>query len=368
MFASKDVSIGLRAAYPIARSVRLRSSASAYFNRTPASASNRQIWTWSGWVKRGVLGSLQIFFSANANAATDNDHTDIRFSASDTLQITNDTGGLVNASLITTQVFRDISAWYHIVVAVDTTQATASNRIKAYVNGTQITAFGTATYPAQNANFNVNNTINHRIGSYQPTSNFFDGYLAEINFIDGQALTPSSFGAFNIYGVWQPAKYQGTYGTNGFYLKFADNSAATAAAIGKDSSGNGNNWTPNGINLTTPASTNTNWDSMTDVPTLTSATAANYATLNPLSIMGSGNSLTNGNLTFAGNGSSNIITTGTFGISSGKWYVEATITNGSGGVGFGIAKYTEPRGTGTVGNYNVLATNNGSFRYGGLRP
>jgi hypothetical protein len=165
---------------------------------------------------------------------------------------------------------------------MDTTQATAANRVKLYVNGVQVTAFSTATYPSQNFDTAINNNVAQYLGYYNnlgTTIFYYDGYETEINFIDGQALTPTSFGSFNtITGVWQPKAYSGTYGTNGYYLNFQDNSAATAAAIGKDSSGNGNNWTPNGISVTAGVT----YDSMTDLTTLTSATQANYAVLNPL--------------------------------------------------------------------------------------
>jgi hypothetical protein len=119
-------------------------------------------------------------------------------------------------------IYRDPSAWYHIVVAVDTTQATAANRIKLYVNGLQVTALGTANYPTQNFDSWVNTTSTvHQHGLYSTgTPYYFDGYLAEVNFVDGQALTPSSFGTTDAYGVWQPIRYTGTYGTNGFYLPF----------------------------------------------------------------------------------------------------------------------------------------------------
>jgi hypothetical protein len=144
-------------------------------------------------------------------------------------------GGVDQIALATSAVYRDVSAWYHIVVAVDTTQATASNRVKIYVNGVQVTAFGTATYPTQNYNTSINASGANFLGASHVPSEYFDGYLTEINFIDGQALTPSSFGETNQFtGVWQPRKYTGTYGTNGFYLNFSDNSNNTAATIGKD--------------------------------------------------------------------------------------------------------------------------------------
>jgi hypothetical protein len=152
----------------------------------------------------------------------------------------------------TTQVFRDPSAWYHIVVAIDTTQATAANRVKLYVNGEQVTSLST-TYPALNADMPINNTLPHALNGYIVSGiQYLDGYLTEVNFVDGQALTPSDFGETNEdTGVWQPIEYTGTYGTNGFYLK----------GRGTDNSGNGNNWTENNFNTTT--STATTYDIMT---------------------------------------------------------------------------------------------------------
>ena len=213
-------------AYNLTKSLRFRSSASAYLNRTPSSASNRTTWTWSAWVKRGTLGSAQMLLSAGVSQPATDNLTVLKFESTDTLRF----GGYESATfkeLNTTQVFRDPSAWYHIVAVLDTTQATSSNRMKLYVNGSQITSFGTANYPTQNYQFGVNNNQTHNIGRYyyDTVSNpsYFDGYMTEINFIDGQALTPSSFGENNATtGVWQPKKYTGTYGTNGFYLKFTD--------------------------------------------------------------------------------------------------------------------------------------------------
>ena len=202
--------------YDINNSLRFRQSASAFLSRTPASASNRQIWTWSGWVKRGRLGveNHTLFAGRTSASAT---YTLFYFSNTDTLNFI-DNGG---ANLTTTQIFRDPSAWYHVVCAVDTTQATASNRVKLYVNGVQITAFATATYPTLNANLNVNSTATHVVGDNPGAAQLFDGYMAEINFTDGQALTPSSFGETDaVTGSWVAKKYTGTYGTNGFYLPF----------------------------------------------------------------------------------------------------------------------------------------------------
>jgi hypothetical protein len=206
-------------------SLRFRASASAYLNRTPTTASNRQTWTWSGWVKRGILGSAQNIFASNGT--TNTTFLDIRFTSSDTIQV----GVYTDIVLVTSQVFRDPSAWYHIVWLFDTTQASASNRCRLFVNGTEITAFSTdarSTYFAQNTNYGINNNTLHEIcRNPSDSSKFFDGYMTEINFIDGQALTPNSFGTSNGLGVWQPIRYGGSYGTNGFYLPFTNSGSVS---------------------------------------------------------------------------------------------------------------------------------------------
>ena len=321
--------------YQISRSVRLRSSATANFTRT-LSASNRKTWTWSAWVKRGLLANRQALFSAGLISGTFHYHT-IHFDSNDKLNVVfyPDT---TSTTLITTQVFRDPSAWYHLVVAFDTTQATAANRVKVYVNGSQVTAFDTASYSAQNTDGYINsaayNSGVHYIGRFTPSDTaYLDGYLTEINFIDGQALTPSSFGETDaITGVWKPKKYAGTYGTNGFYLNFSDNSGVTANTIGRDRSGNNNDWTPNNISVTAGAT----YDSMLDVPTLWADGGngrGNYATLNPLNA--NSGTISNGNLSQLYASASYQTAIATFGMSSGKWYCEITCT-AIGGTGDGV--------------------------------
>jgi len=203
-------------------SLRFRSSASAYLNRTPTTAGNRRTYTWSGWVKRGSLGASRRNMISAGTWSGGNLISAIAFDdgTADTLYVFCDIYGSGNQwQLRTTQVFRDPAAWYHIVVAVDTTQATSSNRVKIYVNGTQVTAFSTATYPSLNFDNPINNTVVQQIGA-STAGEYFDGYMTEVNLIDGQALTPNSFGTYNGLGVWQPIRYGGSYGTNGFYLPF----------------------------------------------------------------------------------------------------------------------------------------------------
>jgi hypothetical protein len=311
--------------YQISRSVRLRSSASAYFNRTPASAGNRKTWTWSGWVKRG-LGSTaddRILFSGTTNGTSTIGALFFNGGGESLRYIDLTSPSTFQTNVTVTPVYRDFSAWYHIVLLVDTTQATAANRIRFFVNSVEVTAFTTTVYPSQNADTFVNAAQQHRIGTYPYSATGpFDGYLTEINFIDGQALTPSSFGETNLVtGVWQPKRYTGTYGTNGFYLNFSDPSAATAAAIGKDNSGNGNNWTPNNISVTAGVT----YDSMLDVPTPWPDGGngrGNYAVLNPL--QASAPTLSAGNLTTPSLSAQTVY--GTVSVNSGKWYWEGKCT------------------------------------------
>ena len=324
--------------YTIARSVRLRSSASAYLSRTPTTTTaTRTAWTYSAWVKLGQFTSTLTYNTIFSTGTSSSNYMSINFTnctANDQL--------VVNADgyqkYYTSAVFRDPAAWYHVVVTFNS-NAAAGSRIVMYINGVQQTSnvnneissgysspFGVSTNPMYMG----------RHGSNAGWTTWFyaDDYITEVNWIDGQALTPSSFGSTNaITGVWQPIKYTGTYGTNGFYLNFSDNSAATATAIGKDLSGNANNWTPNNISVTAGVT----YDSMTDVPTLTSATAANYAVMNPLST-GSNITLSNANLTTTQNGSAGI-SKATFAVSSGKWYWEFTLTSGT-SCSVGIAKDT----------------------------
>jgi hypothetical protein len=304
-------------------SLRFRQSASAYLSRTPTVNGTRTTWTWSAWVKRGTLGSQVWLFGAGG---TSNPREGLNFDGNNNLNVASNTGGSPTYELISTAVYRDPSAWYHIVYAFDSTQATASNRIKLYVNGVQITAFGTATYPSQNANAQFINSTSTQIIGGLPNTGIFDGYMADINFVDGQALEPNSFGTLNGLGIWQPIRYGGSYGTNGFYLPFTNTTSTTT--LGYDFSPQGNNWTTNNISLTAGST----YDSMTDVPTLTSATTANYSVLNPVSNLGNG-SITAGNLNFVATSFGWVSAAGTMFLSSGKWYYEVTLTTFDSGPG-----------------------------------
>jgi hypothetical protein len=338
LLASAAVSGG----YQVSRSLRFNAADSAYLNRTPASASNQQTWTWSAWVKRSALATQQIFFDAYT-AQTDTGYLFFGIGSDDKLFIS----GWNTVWKRTTQVFRDPSAWLCLTVAFDVTQATGTNRIKFFVNGTQITTFDTDSAPSQNTNHAVNGAYAHNIGRYsQGPSQYFSGYLADVFLIDGQALTPSSFTTTDSNGELQPIAYSGSYGTNGFKLNFSSN--ATTAALGTDTSGNGNTWTVNNFSVTAGSGN----DSLTDTPTsygtdtgVGGEVRGNYATLNPIEAP-SASVVSNGNLQVVLAATGTSVTPSTIGVSSGKWYAEFTFSATAGGnavaVGVGPAQTFQP--------------------------
>jgi hypothetical protein len=313
--------------------------------------------TLSFWIKRGTLSTYNDFL--NSGSAASNFFYS-GFSTSDTIELQCYTGSTQVARMSSAAVYRDPSSWYHIVYSIDMTQASSANGLRLYVNGVQQTV--TISFYVQNANLYINTSsiIQYFGRASLSAGEYFDGYLTEVNFIDGQALTPSSFGSTNATtGVWQPARYTGTYGTNGFYLPFTDNSALTTSSnvgLGKDFSGNGNYWTTNNISITA----GTTYDSMTDVPTLTSATAANFAVLNPLKNAGT---VTNANLTYAATAFANQNVFVSMALpSTTKIYFETTFVTGTvSGVyaGIGIATQDISLSTelGTVTNSWAVESN-----------
>ena len=226
---AQAITFSLSVDYFIAKSLRFRSSANAYLSRTPATATNRTTWTWSAWVKRGTLGTYPELFTAGVRTSPNPEFT-ITFEA-DALRCYPYDGSSAVFDVKSTALYRDPAAWYHVIVAFDTTQATAADRVKFYVNGQQITSFATASYPTQNSTWPINSVTPHQIsGSTYAAQQYFDGEMAEVNFVDGQALAPTAFGAYSTYNQWLPKAYTGTYGTNGFYLPF--NSVSTSSYAG----------------------------------------------------------------------------------------------------------------------------------------
>ena len=325
MFAASKTDSASTGDYQISRSLRFNSADSAYLSRTPASGGNQSTWTYSAWIKRSTLGVAQTLFQQQTTSS-DTGYFGIIFFAGDTLGCS----GWASTWRVTTQVFRDTSAWYHLVVAVDTTQATANNRIRVYINGSEITAFSTTNNPTQNSTTGINGTGPAAIGREYNGTLYYNGYQTETYMIDGSQLTPSSFGETDTQtGVWKPKAYSGSYGTNGFYLNFLDNSNTTAATLGKDYSGNGNNWTPNNFSVTAGAGNDSLVDSPTSYGTDTGVggnVRGNYSTLNPLVALSGTRTFSNGNLNLAV-ATTNVNTFATFALpTSGKWYWEYQVT------------------------------------------
>ena len=205
----------------IERSLRFNDNDSPRLNRTPSSDGNRRTWTKSFWLKRGQEMRVMIFgvYTSGTDVAAIEFVDNHNFFYYDYLSS-------YRISLMTNQVFRDQNGWYHFVVAQDTTQSTASDRVKIYVNGSQVTSFSIETYPSQNLDgkFNTGSLL-EAIGTEGTNQRLhLDGYMTEINYIDGQQLDSSYFGFTDSQtGIWKPKRYEGTYGTNGYHLEFKDN-------------------------------------------------------------------------------------------------------------------------------------------------
>ena len=290
------------------QSLRFERGGSAYLTRTPSSASNRKTWTWSAWVKRSnfIDGSNALFNAGSGTASFIS-----RFEPNDTLR-SYDYNGSFQLLADTPGVFRDVSSWYHIVFKWDTTQGTASDRYVVYINGVNQNVG--STFPSQNYDGFLNTAVAHTIG--QNSVSTFDGYMAEINFIDGQALTPTSFGEFK-NGVWIPVDTSGlTFGTNGFRLQFKETGVGTASTttIGADTSGNTNHFTSSGIVASDCA--------MPDSP------ENNFCTWNLLD-KGSSYTLSEGNLKGIATADWFAVK-GTQGVSSGKRYFEICLNSSAG--------------------------------------
>ena len=301
--------------YEISNSLRFNETDSPELTKT-FDAGNRKTWTISTWLKRGSLSEgidiLDVYTDESNWFAFKINHSNQKITL---YQIDSGT----DYGYSTTQVFRDPSAWYHIVFAVDTTQATAANRAKLYVNGSQISFGQTNGEYAENYDTWVNSTVVHKLGVVTDalgtggtgSDKHTDGYMAEYYFLDGVAKVASDFGEFDDNGVWIPKAYEGTYGTNGFYLEFKQTGTGTdASGMGADTSGNDNHFAPTNLAAT---------DVTTDTPT------NNFCTMNPLHSEGMTFSEGNTDVLMSRSGAWNVAM-GTMAIpNSGKWYMEVKI-------------------------------------------
>jgi len=301
--------------FDVANSLRFNSGSSDYLNNTSVDpVTNRLKFTISLWVKRSTLGAKSMIGTVGGDSTN---FGAIWFDSSDRLNCTEGSGG-GTLNFITNRVFRDVSAWYNIILAIDTTQGTESNRVKIYVNGVQETSFSTSTYPGQNSNMHLNRGGKTQyIGRHTDSSNnyYFDGYMTEVVWVDGQQLSNTDLGEFDEdSSIWKPIDVSGlTFGNNGFYLDFEDSSA-----LGNDAAGS-NNFTVN--NLTA-----------LDQSTVTCTN--NFCTYNPLMVTQSATvpAMSEGNLkaTFNNAGLS-LFALSNFAVSSGKWFAEFKMTDIHGG-------------------------------------
>jgi hypothetical protein len=330
------------AGFQIDRSLRFNDDDSAYLSKVFASAGDRKKWTWSGWAKRSTAdNTTNLLFYAETSASA---YTQIGWSG-DNFQLNIAYSASSFAYIRAAAESRDVSAWAHYVVVYDSANATSTDRMILYINGTRVTDFQTSSFPTQDALSPLNANTTHYIGTRKNVNQYFDGYLAEVHFVDGQALAPTDFGESDAdTGVWNPIQYSGTHGTNGFYLDFSDNTSTTT--IGEDSSGNGNDFTAANISVTAGADN----DSLIDTPMNYEASSGNnggnYATFNPVGSEQNANApLVNGNLEFATSGYTSTCNTfvSTIAVSSGKWYFEGESTNNNGQCAIGIiaARFVE---------------------------
>ena len=344
--------------FDVANSIRFDDGSSSYLQKS-ASGGNRRTFTFSTWVKRSTLGGgasgYNTFFSSD-QATANSFRLTFSSNGSDDKIMTYFYTGSQQMQLITNRLFRDTSAWYHIVVAVDTTQGTASNRTKLYVNGVQETSFSTETYPSQNLEMSVNQSgAPNRVGA--GTSLYFDGYMAETVLLDGTAASPTSFGEFDEdSGVWKAIDVSGlTFGTNGFHLNYE-----TAAELGTDANGG-----------TTLSETN-----LTAVDQSTDTCTNNSAIMNILHEPFDG-TYSEGNLKLTTASSQYSPTNSSIALTKGKWYAEVKYVSKSGSDNYALFGVSSSQTTSTSSFLGKLAndygyysqsgsyyTNNGAVTYG----
>ena len=328
--------------FNVDNSLRFEWADAGNLNKTLGTATNRKKFTISTWVKRSDLytngaSRSNYVIAAGTSANTNVDELYFRF---DTIDFSAYESSSTKFQLRSDAVFRDVAAWYHLVIAFDSTQGTSSNRIKIYVNNVQITDWAIETYPSQNLEPLFNKNVQHMIGRVLDGAKYYGGYMSEFVFIDGQQLDPTSFGEFDEdSGIWKPIDVSGlTFGNNGFYLDYGN-----SAALGADVSGNGNNFTVNNL---------TAIDQTTDTPT------NNFATLNALA---NGLTMSEGNLSVAGASDNN--TGATIGVKSGKWYWE--VKDIAAKSSFGIANSANRIGTSNqssaAGMYLIQSTGSGTW-------
>ena len=341
--------------YEIENSLRFNDDDSPSLSRANDSGGSNTAGTLSFWTKRSEIDTGYLFYARSDDSNVFN----VYFSGAERLEIRSTQGGSAQLSYKTNTLFRDPAAWYHIVIAIDTTDGTAADRCKLFVNGSRVTSFETQT------NFGSSNTIEffqsdatvYVGGEFEggTIGNPYDGYIADLNFVDGTQYDASYFGETNDNGVWIPKKFTGTQGTNGFRLEFQQTgTSANASGMGADTSGNGNHLTPSNLAAT---------DITTDTPT------NNFATFNPLDNYYQQYTYAEGNLKVSTNADYYNWNTSTIGVNSGKWYVEGKMTQTGTGTDnwvFGVASYQVSNNNHGLGadNFGIAYRNNGNYKTG----
>lgn len=297
--------------YKIRQGCRFNDNDSPYLSRTQGVPTDNRIWTFSTWVKRCNLTGSSVILLSSSNGTSSN-RDEFYFTNADVIQYAHIDGGAVDGRYTTLGVFRDTSSWYNIIIRYDSTQATSADRVTIFINGSEASATEDDILPLNKSSKINSNTLSLSIGRRDYNNDLFlDGHLADTIFVDGQALSPTSFGTTK-NNIWIPIDYKGTYGDNGFRLDFSD-----SADFGNDISGNNNDFTDSGLAAN---------DQVEDTPT------NNWCVMNNLEESPGVAITSNGNLdvdTGTGNNWGGLL--GTFAIpSSGKWYWETILTSGIG--------------------------------------
>jgi len=303
--------------YTVDNSCRFNAPDAPYFDKAPSASGNQRTFTISVWLKEDIHASGDTHKVFEAGSSTD--YFSFYFTSTQFLVVKGRVSSANVLELITTQKFRDPTAWFHLYIAVDTTQGTDSNRCKVYINGTQVTDFSTENYPDQNTDFLVNDTsepFEIGVNQHHGSDEHFDGYMAEYMYVDGAAQDIGDFGEFDGDSptIWKPIDISGIAvnpdGASGFYLDFKDSSN-----LGNDAAG-GTDFTANNIDAT---------DQTTDTPT------NNFCTINPLMITATDGTISEGNTTWTRSGNW-VSVPANFGMTAGKWYWEVEGTSSSGDV------------------------------------
>jgi len=337
--------------YNVANSLRFDDGSSDSLSRSFGTPSSTTTWTISFWVKKCTNGSALNLCSQGVGTSNEDR---IRFDSSDRLEWTIYKSA-VKGKLVTNRLFRDNSAWYNVICRYDSTNGTAGDRMKIFINGSEETSFSTDTNPDQNETSNFNTSATNYVGSVG-SGEFFDGYMAEVVFTDGQALDATSFGEFDEDSptIWKPKDVSGlTFGTNGFYLEFKQSGTSqNSSGLGADTSGQDNHFAVS--NLT---SVDQSIDTCTN----------NFCTFNPLDVTADDEAtLSEGNLKAVADGAFHQ-TRSTFYLTTGKWYWEFKATSVGNALQGGVVGSNYAGGSGLRRNYQHSAakyTDGSSSSYG----